>query len=57
MQRIIREPENRFYGFYSKTGAYELRNFEAGEPVNKATIKRFAISKEFLEAPKKRKEK
>lgn len=44
----------RFYGFYSKTGAYELRNFEAGEPVDEATIKRFGISKEFLE-PKKSK--
>lgn len=51
MQRIRREPY-RFYGFYSKSGGHELRNFEAGETVSEATIKRFAISKEFLETQK-----
>lgn len=53
MQRIRREPY-RFYGFYSKSGTRLLQNFEAGEPVDEATIKRFGISKEFLE-PKKSK--
>lgn len=57
MERIKLKPGNRFYGFYSKTGAYELRNFEAGEFVDKATIKRFGISKKFLEQPSKNKEK
>ena len=52
MQRIKCEPGNSFYGFYSKTGGYELRNFEAGELVDEATIKRFNISKEFLETQK-----
>lgn len=56
MQRIKCEPGNRFYGFYSRTGGYELRNFAAGTLVSKAVIKRFNISKEFLE-PKKSKTK
>ena len=55
MKRIIREPADKVYGFYSHTGAYELKNLKAGESVDEATVERFGIPKEFLEIPKKRK--
>jgi hypothetical protein len=55
MRQILKKPGNRFYGFYSRTGAYELRNFEAGELVDQKTIKRFCISEKFLEVQKRKK--
>jgi len=55
MARIKRQPADKVYGFYSHTGAYELKNFKAGESVSKKTIKRFGIPKECLEKPKEKK--
>lgn len=53
MRQILKQPEDKLYGFNSRTGAYELRNFKPGELVDKKTIERFGISEKFLEVPEK----